>query len=373
MKVPFLNFHQSHRALKAELLRAMEETLDSGQFILGDRVDRFEKAYAGMMGADSVVGVNSGTSALHLCLKCCGIEAGDEVITTPFTFAASSWGIAYEKAVPVFADIDPASFNLDPAEAEAAITPKTRAILVVHLFGQPAPMDDFAALARKYDLKLIEDCAQAHMARYKECPVGLLGDCGAFSFYPTKNLGGLGEGGLFVSRHRPMTGRARTLRNHAMQEPHTYGEVGYNYRMEGFTGALLRVKLKYLEDWTRRRRSIAQRYLREIRLGGLQLPVFQPEAPSVWHQFSVRYPEKERLQKYLKDNGIATGSFYPLPLHLQPAFSHLGYDEGDLPQAERACREVINLPVYPEMTEEQVDCVIENLNAFRKKGSNAKC
>ena len=373
MKVPFLNFHQSHRSLKAELLRAMEETLDSGQFILGDQVDRFEKAYAGMMGADSVVGVNSGTSALHLCLKCCGIEAGDEVITTPFTFAASSWGIAYENAVPVFADIDPATFNLDPAKAEAAITPKTRAILVVHLFGQPAPMDGFAALARKYDLKLIEDCAQAHMARYKEDPVGLLGDCGAFSFYPTKNLGGLGEGGLFVSRRRPMTERARTLRNHAMQEPHTYGEVGYNYRMEGFTGALLRVKLKYLEDWTRRRQSIAQRYLREIRPGGLQLPVFQPEAPSVWHQFSVRHPEKERLQEYLKDNGIATGSFYPLPLHQQPAFSHLGYSEGDLPQAERACREVINLPIYPEMTEEQVDCVIDNLNAFHEKGSNAKC
>ena len=367
MKVPFLNFHQSHRVLKAELLQAMEETLDSGQFILGDQVDRFEKAYAVAMGAESVVGVNSGTSALHLCIRCCGIEAGDEVITTPFTFAASSWGIAYEKAVPVFADIDPDSYNLDPAEAEAAITPKTRAILVVHLFGQPAPMDDFAALARKHDLKLIEDCAQAHMAQYKGCPVGLLGDCGAFSFYPTKNLGGLGEGGLFVSKHEPMTHRARILRNHAMSEPYTYGEVGHNYRMEGFHGAFLRVKLKYLEDWTRRRRAIAERYLREIRPDDLQLPVCQPEAPSVWHQFSVRYPEKDRLQKYLKDNGIATGSFYPVPLHLQPAYADLGYGEGDFPQAERVCREVINLPIYPEMREEQVEYVIENLNRFKKR------
>ncbi|MBC9890429.1 MAG: aminotransferase class V-fold PLP-dependent enzyme [Opitutae bacterium] len=364
MKVPFLNFHQSHGELRAELLRAMEETLDSGQFVLGDQVDRFEKAYGGMMGADSVVGVNSGTSALHLCLRCCGIEAGDEVITTPFTFAASSWGIAYEKAVPVFADIDPNSFNLDPAEVEAAITPKTRAILVVHLFGQPVPMDDFAALARKYDLKLIEDCAQAHMAQYKGRSVGLLGDCGAFSFYPTKNLGGLGEGGLFVSKHEPMTHRARSLRNHAMAEPYTYCEVGYNYRMEGFNGALLRVKLKYLEDWTRRRQAIAERYLREIRLEGLQLPVFRAEAPSVWHQFSVRYPRRERLQKHLQDNGIATGSFYPLALHLQPAYSHLGYDEGDFPQAERVCREVINLPIYPEMSEGQVEYVIETLNCY---------
>ena len=272
MKVPFINFQRSHQALREGLLEAMEDTLNSGQFILGEGVYEFEKAYAAIMGVGSVVGVNSGTSALHLCIRCCDIEAGDEVITTPFTFAASSWGIAYEKAVPVFADIDPLSYNLDPVAVEAAITPKTRAILVVHLFGRPAPMDDFVALAEKYGLKLIEDCAQAHLAQYKGRSVGLWGNCGAFSFYPTKNLGGLGEGGLVVSKEEAVTHRARILRNHAMTTSITFSEIGYNYRMEGFAGALLQVKLNYLKNWTQRRQYIAQKYLQEIRLDGLKLP-----------------------------------------------------------------------------------------------------
>ncbi len=364
MKVPFLNFHESHRGLKAELLNAMEETLDSGQFILGRQVEQFERAYAELMGAESAIGVNSGTSALHLCMRCCGIEAGDEVITTPFTFMASSWGIVYEKARPVFADIDSTSYNLDPAKVEAVITDKTKAIVVVHLFGQPACMDDFVALAEEYNLKLIEDCAQAHMAQYKEQPVGLMGDCGAFSFYPTKNLGGLGEGGLFVSKRQAMTDRARLLRNHAMQDLYTYWDVGYNYRMEGISGALLRVKLKYLEGWTQRRRNIAERYLREIHLDGLQLPLFQPEAPSVWHQFSVLHPQRDHLQNHLNGNGIATGIFYPVPLHLQPVYANLGYGEGNFPISERVCKEVINLPIYPEMKDEQVDYVIDTINAY---------
>ena len=364
MKVPFINFQRSHQALREGLLEAMEDTLNSGQFILGEGVYEFEKAYAAIMGVGSVVGVNSGTSALHLCIRCCDIEAGDEVITTPFTFAASSWGIAYEKAVPVFADIDPLSYNLDPVAVEAAITPKTRAILVVHLFGRPAPMDDFVALAEKYGLKLIEDCAQAHLAQYKGRSVGLWGNCGAFSFYPTKNLGGLGEGGLVVSKEEAVTHRARILRNHAMTTSITFSEIGYNYRMEGFAGALLQVKLNYLKNWTQRRQYIAQKYLQEIRLDGLKLPSCQPEAPSVWHQFSVRYPEKDRLQKYLLDKGIATCSFYSVPLHLQPAFSYLGYVEGAFPHAEQVCQEVINLPIYPEMTDIQVNYVIYILNGY---------
>lgn len=364
MKVPFLNFHETHQQLKPELMAALEETLDSGQFILGDQVDKFEKAFAGLMGADAVVGINSGTSALHLCVRACGIQPGDEVITTPFTFMASSWCISYEKAVPVFADIDPATYNLNPAAVEKAITDRTKAIVVVHLFGQPAPMDAFLDLARKYGLKLIEDCAQSHLARYKDQPSGLIGDCGAFSFYPTKNLGGLTEGGACVSRHPEMVEQFRLLRNHAMPDRYTYLDIGYNYRMEGFTGALLTVKTRHLEAWTARRRQIAERYLAGLDLDGLRLPPLVKEAPSVYHQFSVCHPGRDALVKHLNDHGVATGLFYPRPLHLQPVYESLGYREGDFPVAEQTCREIINLPIYAELSDEQADYVIETVNSF---------
>lgn len=364
MNVPFVNFHQTHQQLKPELMAALEETLDSGQYILGEQVDRFEKAFASMMGARETVGINSGTSALHLCILTCGVEPGDEVITTPFTFIASSWCISYEKAKPVFVDIDPANYILDPTKVEAAITPKTKAIVLVHLFGQPAPMDEFVQLAEKHNLKLIEDCAQSHLAVYKGTPVGLVGDCGAFSFYPTKNLGGLSEGGLCVSKHKEMVDQFRLLRNHAMPDRYTYSDIGYNYRMEGFTGAMLRVKLKHLQAWTQRRQTIAARYHKGIQLADLGLPSVIEGAASVCHQFSVSHPRRDAVVKHLNGNGVATGLFYPRPLHLQPVYSGLGYKEGDLPVSEAACREIINLPIYPEMTDEQVDYVIETLNAF---------
>lgn len=364
MNVPFVNFHETHQRLKPELMAALEETLDSGQYILGAQVDRFEKAYAALMGARETVGINSGTSALHLCIRACEVQPGDEVITTPFTFMASSWCISYEKAIPVFADIDPANYILDPAKVEAAITEKTKAIVVVHLFGQSAPMAPFVALAEKYNLKLIEDCAQSHLAQYKRQATGLIGDCGALSFYPTKNLGGLTEGGLCVSKHQEMVDLFRLLRNHAMPDRYTYLDVGYNYRMEGFTGALLNVKLKFLREWTDRRQAIGARYLAGLDLEGLRLPPVVEDAPSVYHQFSVCHPRRDALVKHLNDNGVATGLFYPRPLHLQPVYEGLGYSEGHFPEAERACREIINLPVYPELEDEQVDYVIETVNAF---------
>ena len=346
-------------------MAAVEETLDSGQFILGEQVDRFEKNFAELMGAVEVVGVNSGTSALHLCARACGILPGDEVITTPFTFMASSWCISYEKAIPVFADIHAGTYNLDPEKVEAAITDKTKAIIVVHLFGQPAPMDEFVEIAQKNNLRLIEDCAQSHLATYKGIPTGLIGDCGAFSFYPTKNLGGLAEGGLCVSKDLEMVERMRLLRNHAMPDRYTYLDVGYNYRMEGIAAALLSVKTKYLEKWTERRREIASRYRSGLSLEGLRLPPADENAPSVYHQFSVCHPERDALVKHLNEKGVATGLFYPVPLHLQPVYKGLGYTAGDFPIAERTCREIINLPIYPELTDDQVDTVIEILNDFR--------
>jgi len=364
MKVPFLNFHQTHQELKPQLMAALEKTVDTGQFILGEEVAGFEDEYAALMGTSGTVGVNSGTSALHLAIRCCGIQPGDEVITTPFTFVASAWCISYEKAVPVFVDIDPDTYLLDPKKVEAAITPKTKAIVVVHLFGQPAPMEPFLELAEKYQLKIIEDCAQAHLAEWQGTPVGLMGDCGAFSFYPTKNLGGLGEGGLFVSKNPEILEQARLLRNHAMPDRYTYADVGYNYRMEGFNGAVLRVKLKQLKQWTAQRQSIAECYRKGFKLEGLQLPPKIAGGTEVYHQFSVLHPQRDALVKHLNEHGVATGLFYPHPLAYQPVYAHLGYQEGDLPNAERVCREVINLPVFPEMTEEQVDYVITTLNQF---------
>lgn len=364
MKVPFLNFHETHQKLKAELMKACEETLDSGEFILGSQVDKFEKAFAELMGADEVIGINSGTSALHLCTRVCNVVPGDEVITTPFTFMASAWCISYEKAIPVFADIDPATYILDPATVEAAITEKTKAIVLVHLFGQPAPMDEFVALAEKYDLKLIEDCAQSHLATYKGTATGLIGDCGAFSFYPTKNLGGLTEGGLCVSKDQVLSDKMRLLRNHAMPDRYSYSDIGYNYRMEGFAGALLNVKLRYLEGWTKRRQAIAARYVERLQLEGLRVPPVLEHAPSVYHQFSVCHENRDALVNYLNESGVATGLFYPRPLHLQPVFEALGYKDGDFPIAERTCKEIINIPVYPEMDDDQVDYVIDTINSF---------
>lgn len=364
MKVPFFKFHETHQKLKPELMKALEETLDSGEFILGSQVDTFEKAFAELMGADEVIGINSGTSALHLCARVCNVFPGDEVITTPFTFMASAWCISYEKAVPVFADIDPSTYILDPANVEAAITEKTKAIVLVHLFGQPAPMDEFVALADKYDLKLIEDCAQSHLATYKGTSTGLIGDCGAFSFYPTKNLGGLTEGGLCVSKDKALSDQMRLLRNHAMPDRYSYSDVGYNYRMEGFAGALLNVKVKYLEAWTQRRQAIAARYVEGLQLDGLRVPPVLEHARSVYHQFSVCHENRDALVKYLNESGVATGLFYPRPLHLQPVFEDLGYKEGDFPVAEGTCGEIINIPVYPEMDDDQVDYVIDTINSF---------
>ena len=364
MNVPFLNFHQTHKELKPQLMAALEETLDSGQFILGSQVDKFEKQFAELMGAEETIGVNSGTSALHLCVRACGVYPGDEVITTPFTFMASSWCISYEKAIPVFADIDPATYILDPEKVEAAITEKTKAIVVVHLFGQPAPMDAFLELGRKYNVKIIEDCAQSHLAEYQGKPTGLIGDCGAFSFYPTKNLGSLTEGGLCVSKDKDTCDQIRLLRNHAMPDRYTYSDIGYNYRMEGFAGAVLQVKANFLKAWTARRREIAAKYLDGFNLDGLRLPPVIDGAESVYHQFSVCHPERDALVKHLNDAGVATGLFYPRPLHVQPVYEGLGYKEGDFPVSETACNEIINLPIYAELTDEQVDYVIETVNSF---------
>jgi dTDP-4-amino-4,6-dideoxygalactose transaminase len=316
------------------------------------------------LGYPRVLGMNSGTSPLHVGCMIAGFKPGDEVLTTPFTFISSAWGISYVGATPVFVDIEEGTFNLDPQKLEAAITPRTRGIIIVHLFGQPARMDEIMAIARKHQLFVIEDCAQAVGAKYKDTPVGVIGDCGTFSFYPTKNLGGCGEGGAFVSRREEVQTRARHIRVHGSDRRYYHDIVGGNFRMDGFQGALLNVKLPHLATWTARRRAIASRYLAEIKLTDVRMPD-QPEyGQSVFHQFTIRHPRRDALREHLAKQEVGTDLIYPVPLHLQQCYANLGRGKGSFPIAERAAETCVSLPIFPELTDEQVDHVIKAINSF---------
>jgi dTDP-4-amino-4,6-dideoxygalactose transaminase len=364
MKVPFLDLALQHRALREQALAAIAAAYDGNRFCLGRDVEDFERTFAATLGYPGALGMNSGTSPLHVASVCAGLGPGDEVITTPFTFASSAWGISYVGATPVFTDIEEGTFNLDPGLIEAAVTPRTKAILVVHLFGQPARLDEILAVARRHGLFLIEDCAQAVGARYRGTPVGLLGDCGTFSFYPTKNLGACGEGGAFVSRREELFARARALRVHGSLRRYFHEEVGFNFRMDGFQGAVLGVKLPHLEAWTRRRQEIAARYRAGIRLAEVRLPDEPAYGASVYHQFTLRHPRRDALREHLAQLEIGTDLIYPRCLHQQPCYASLGYPAGRLPVAERAAATCLSLPIFPELTDAQVDAVIAAINRF---------
>lgn len=364
MKVPFLDLSLQHRALRAAALEALAATYDATRFCLGPDVEAFEQSFGAALRYPRVLGMNSGTSPLHVACMIAGFGPGDEVITTPFTFISSAWGISYVGAKPVFADIEEGTFNLDPEKIAAAITPRTKGIIVVHLFGQPARMDEIMAIARQHHLFVIEDCAQAVAARYHSVPVGLIGDVGTFSFYPTKNLGGCGEAGAFVSRHDDLQIRARHIRVHGSDRRYYHDVIGGNFRMDGFQGALLNLKLPYLASWTGRRQAIATRYLREIKLADVLLPE-QPEyGKSVFHQFTLRHPRRDALRAHLAEREIGTDLIYPVPLHLQKCYAHLGHGRGSFPIAERAAETCLSLPIFPELTDAQVEHVIGALNAF---------
>jgi len=365
VKVPFLDLGPQHRALRAEALAAIAATYDATRFCLGKDVEDFERDFAACLGYPGALGMNSGTSPLHVSCMVAGFGPGDEVVVPAFTFIASAWGPGYVGARAVFADIEEGTFNLDPAALERAITPRTRGVIVVHLFGLPARMDEIMAVARRHGLFVVEDCAQAVGARYKGTPVGLLGDAGTFSFYPTKNLGGCGEGGALVSRRADVAARARLIRVHGMHERYHHGIVGGNFRMDGFQAAVLNVKLPHLTGWTERRRAIARAYLSGIRLDGVRLPPAPAYAESVYHQFTILHPRRDALREHLAGRGVGTDLIYPLPLHLQPCFAGLGYAEGSLPRAEQAARTCLSLPIYPELTDEQVRGVIQAVNEFR--------
>jgi len=365
--IPYLDLPAQLRPLRNEIDAAIARTIDNCSFCLGPDVAQFERDFARFCGADHCVGFNSGTSALHVALLLLGVGAGDEVITTPMTFVATSWAISYVGAKPVYVDIEDATFNLDPKLVERAITKKTRAIMPVHLYGQPFDLDPILAICRKHKLPLVEDAAQAHGATYRGKTVGTFGEISCFSFYPGKNLGACGEGGALVTNNAAFAARARSLREHGSTVRYYHDEVGFNYRMEGIQGAVLGIKLKHLDRWTRERRRVARLYAELLADTPLQLPQPADYAESVWHLYVVRHARRDDLKKHLEANGVGCALHYPLPLHLQKCYAHLGYRPGAFPVSEKAARECLSLPIYAELTDAQIQRVVSVIRDFFRK------
>jgi dTDP-4-amino-4,6-dideoxygalactose transaminase len=356
--IPFLDFAALHAELRPELDAAYQRVVDSNHLILGAEVEQFEREFAAYCEAGHAIGVGNGLDALFLILKAMDIGAGDEVIVPSNTFIATWLAVSYVGATPVPVEPDSATFNLDPARIEAAITPRTRAIMPVHLYGQPADMDPIMAIARRHKLKVIEDAAQAHGARYRGRRVGALGDAAGFSFYPGKNLGALGDGGAIVTNDAELAQRVRVLRNYGSSVKYHNEFKGHNSRLDELQAAFLRAKLKGLDAGNVRRREIAARYLDGLAGAGLELPFVPEWAEPVWHLFVVRSPARQALQGALGERGIGTMIHYPIPPHRQAAYAELAMSEGSFPIAEAIHREVLSLPMWPQMRAEQVDQVI---------------
>jgi dTDP-4-amino-4,6-dideoxygalactose transaminase len=357
--IPLVDLRAQFARLREEIGQALEVVAESGVYTLGPKVAAFEEAFAAYTGARHCIGVNSGTSALHLALLGAGVAPGDEVITVPMTFIATAWAISYVGATPVFVDIDPVTRTMDPRQVERRLTHKTRALLPVHLYGQAADLAPLLDLARRHGIPVIEDAAQAHAARYQGSHVGTFGLCGCFSFYPGKNLGAYGEAGAVLTDDDRIATRLRALRDHAQEARYQHAEVGFNYRMEAFQGAILEVKLRYLDRWTEARTFLAARYRKHLAELPLELPVEAPDRQHAWHLFVVLHPNRDHLRRELEARGIATGLHYPIPLHLQKAYQHLGHVAGAFPEAERVGRQCLSLPLYPELTVQQQDRIVE--------------
>jgi dTDP-4-amino-4,6-dideoxygalactose transaminase len=369
LTVPFLDLKEQNRRIWPELREALDGVVQQAQFILGPAVERFEKAFATYLGRRFCVGLNNGTSALHMALQACDIGAGDEVITTPHTWISTSWAISYVGAKPVYVDIDPVTYNINPALIEQAITPRTKAILPVHLYGQACDMDALVRIAEKHGLLLIEDAAQAHGAMYDGRRIGSFGRIACFSFYPGKNLGAFGEGGAVATDDEELAQRIRQLRDHAQAGRHRHVELGHNTRMEGIQGAVLEVKLRHLDDWNAARMRHAQRYIELLAdAPGIQLPAAPRHGRHVWHLFVIlaRGMERDALQKRLAECGVSTGVHYPTPVPLQPAYAHLGHKPGDFPVAEDVMRRCLSLPMFAEMTDEQIAFVVQTLSTLTR-------
>ncbi len=362
--IPFVDLKTQYQNLKAEIDDAIQGVLSSSSFILGPAVANFEEAFAPYCEARYCIAVNSGTSALHLALLAAGIGQDDEVITVPYTFVATVAAIEYSGARPVLVDIDPKTYTMDPAKVEAAITPRTRAIVPVHLYGHPADLDPIATIARKYGLKLIEDACQAHGARYKGRRVGSIGDLAAFSFYPGKNLGAYGEGGAVTTNSAEHAEKIRLLRDWGAPKRYHHALKGYNYRMDGIQGAILGVKLRYLDEWTEIRRRHAARYSELLSGTHVATPETAPWAEHVFHIYALRATDRAELHQALIEQGIQAGMHYPICVHEQEGYRNLGYKRGDFPIAESVAREELSLPIYPELTGEQLKHVTDAVLQF---------
>ena len=352
--IPFLDLRAQYRQIKPEIDAAIARVVDSAQFILGPEVAAFEERFAAYCGVKYCVALNSGTSALHLALLAAGIGAGDEVITVSMTFVATTAAILYCGAKPVFVDIDPDSWTMDANLIEAAVTPRTKAILPVHLHGLVADMDPILAIARRHGLAVIEDAAQSHGAGYKGRNAGSIGDIGCFSFYPGKNLGAYGEGGALTTNDDEVAKMARSLRSHGESKRYLHKYVGYNYRMEGIQAAVLNVKVKYLEQWTAKRQACAETYRQLLAGAKVRLLEDSPDAECIYHLFVAYVEDRDQVRAELEDLGVQTAVHYPVPVHMQEAFSYLGTSPTSLPFTKRACEQVLSMPLFPEMTEEQV-------------------
>jgi len=369
MHVPFLDLKTQYESIKNEVNPAIQEVLDNTAYILGKSVKEFESEFAKMHDLNFCFGTSSGTDGNHLALWASGIGPGDEVIIPANTFIATAWGAVLCGATPVFIDCDPLSYNLDPQQIEQAITPRTKAIVAVHLYGQSADMDAINEVAAKYNLMVFEDAAQAHLAEYKNKKVGGLSKAASFSFYPGKNLGAYGEGGAVATNDYDLAEKFRKMREHGQSEKYYHDTYGHNYRMEGLQGAVLKVKLKYIEAWTNSRRNVANKYnflLQEVE--NIILPREMPYAKHVYHLFVIQAVEgqetRNKLAKFLTNKGISTGLHYPVPLHLQKCFSHLGYSKGDFPVTEKLAESGLSLPMYPELADDKIEYIAESIKEF---------
>jgi len=375
MRIPLLDLKAQYAAIKDEVKKAIDEVLESQVFILGPKVEELEKNIAAYSQTKYAVGVSSGTDALLVSLMALGIGPGDEVITTPFTFFATAGVISRLCARPVFVDIDPITFNIDPAKIERAITKKTRAIIPIHLFGQCADMDPILEIAKKHNLYVIEDAAQSIGAEYKGRKAGTIGDLGIFSFFPSKNLGGIGDGGMVVMNDKGLYEKVKMLRVHGMDPKYYHRTVGGNFRLDAIQAAALNVKLKYLDRWSQGRRDNARDYDQKFKAAGLVKKglIETPKAVykdggdknyHIYNQYTIRAKDRDRLAAFLGEKAIGMDIYYPVPLHLQECFRNLGYKKGDLPVAEEAASSVLSLPVYPELTAEQKNYIVEKIAGF---------
>lgn len=370
MKVPMLDLSEQYQELKSEVLSVLDEVMSSSRFILGDHVKKLEADVATYSNVKHGIGCGNGSDAIHIAIQAAGVGPGDEVITTPFTFFATGGAVARAGATPVYVDIDPVTFNIDPSKIEAAITPNTKAIIPVHLYGQMADMDPIVEIAKKHNLVIVEDAAQAIGAKYKGKSVGELGTAATYSFFPTKNLGAYGDGGMIVTNDDDLAEKMSVIRVHGSKPKYYHHVLGYNSRLDELQAAVLNVKFPHLDKWSTLRREKAQTYtqlLNEALGETVVTPVEVEGNYHVFHQYTIRVSQRDELQKYLNEQGVQTMVYYPLPLHVQPVFKDLGYKEGDFPESEKAANEAISLPMFPELKQEQQEYVVSKIVEFFKK------